>query len=193
MRKQGDPPQRERLSEAQRRMLQRVQPSYDKYCHYYPCRLLLKDGIWRERVYVVSEIEYTSMVRRAPHGISSYPEDDPSEWEVPIQDVVEIKESRFRMPVRFSEKIYREGESGMGYFIYTVVFSDGFRQAYATSYFNDFMQYPIGMTGRDIVDVLPHKGRNERTRPPVNFGWCLFYEPSVEPRPKGCLSFGRQP
>src|SRR5579859_6387213 len=58
-------------------------------------------------------------------GGGVWPETDPGKRWVWIDDVKFVKESPNRLPVRFANELYRSGESGMGYTIFKVVFSDG--------------------------------------------------------------------
>jgi hypothetical protein len=68
------------------------------------------------------------------------------------------------------------GESGMGYTIFTVVFADGSRQAYSCGNAVDFIRYPEGAGPKDVVDVLPHEGRNAEPVRCPEYYWCLFSE-----------------
>ena len=76
-----------------------------------------------------------------------------------------------------ANEIYRNGESGMGYTIFTVVFADGVRQACTTGNAVDFIQYPIGKGPKDVVAVIPHEGRRDDSlvKSPEWY-WCLYSE-----------------
>ena len=104
-----------------------------------------------------------------------WPEDDPGKKSIDIRDVADIKDSPSRLPVQFARKLYEAGESGMGYTVFTVSFSDGSHQAYVTGNAIDFIEYPDGQTPATVVDVLPHVGRadpNQRNGP--DYFWCLY-------------------
>jgi hypothetical protein len=62
----------------------------------------------------------------------------------------------------------------MGYCVFTLVFSDGMRQPYIGGNAIDFVSLPAGMTADDIVDVLPHQGRDDNPRATADYSWCLY-------------------
>jgi len=93
---------------------------------------------------------------------------------ISIADVDALAESPRRLPAKFANELYKSGESGMGYTIFTVVFADGSRQAYLTGNAVDFIRYPEGKTSGDIVDVLPHEGRSAEPISGPQYYWCLF-------------------
>ena len=63
----------------------------------------------------------------------------------------------------------------MGYTVFTVVFATGLRQAYLTGNAVDFIDYPEGMDGRNVVSVLPNVGRAHYREGPEYY-WCLYSE-----------------
>jgi hypothetical protein len=137
---------------------------------YRPCQVLLKNGKWVDRVYVVPEDPYI-----LSWGV--WPEEDHAKKHIRIEDVTAIEESRFRLPARFASKLYEAGESGMGYHIYTVVFDDGLRMAFLSGNAIDFIEYPEGKGPANVVDVLPHIGRDDLgRRESPNYTWCLYSE-----------------
>jgi hypothetical protein len=101
-----------------------------------------------------------------------YPEQDRHKSYIYVSDVEAFAESPRRLPAQFANKLYASGESGMGYTIFTVVFSDGSRQAYGTGNAVDFIRYPKGPS--DVSDVLPHEGRKANPVPAPKYYWCLF-------------------
>jgi hypothetical protein len=134
---------------------------------YYPCAVRLTNGETLACVYVVHDEPYLRM-----WGV--YPENDRGKSWVCVQDVLEIVDSPYRLPARFATELYRHGESGMGYTIFTVVFSDGSRQAYGTGNAVDFVRYPEGKKAKDVVVVLPHEGRNAESARGPGYYWCLY-------------------
>ena len=106
-----------------------------------------------------------------------YPENDRGKRWIRMEDIAEITESPTRLPAQFANEIYRNGESGMGYTIFTVVFADGVRQACATGNAVDFIHYPIGKGPKDVVAVIPHEGRRDDSlvKSP-HWYWCLYSE-----------------
>ena len=83
-----------------------------------------------------------------------YPEDDKGKRWIRIEDVFAVEESHTRLPALFADELYRNGESGMGYTIFTVVFADGQWQACVTGNAVDLIRYPPGKGSRDVVAVI---------------------------------------
>ena len=87
------------------------------------------------------------------------------------------RKSPHRLPPAIADRLYVEGESGMGYTIFTLIMRDGSRLPRVTGNWVDFPALPNGVTTADVVDVLPHAGREHyRDRP-------------VEPAPDYCWLF----
>jgi hypothetical protein len=149
--------------------LSAITPSTSGDLTYWPCAARMKDGAVLVCVYVVPEGPY---IRQ--WGV--YPQQDRGKRQISIADVEALTDSPTRLPARFANKLYEAGESGMGYTIFTVVFGDGSSQAYDAGNAIDFVRYPEGKGQSDVVDVLPHEGRNaERVHCPEYY-WCLFAE-----------------
>jgi hypothetical protein len=83
-----------------------------------------------------------------------------------------------RLPAQVANKLYKSGESGLGYTIFTlhVVFADGCHQAYGTGNAVDFIRYPEAKGQSEVVDVLPHEGRHAEPVGCPEYDWCLFSE-----------------
>ena len=103
-----------------------------------------------------------------------YPQQDHGKRYISVDDVDALAESPRHLPARFANKLYENRESGMGYTIFTVVFADGCRQAYATGNALDFIRYPEGKGRSDVVDVLPHEGRNAEPISSPEYYWRLY-------------------
>lgn len=144
-----------------------IVPSGDEALWYFPCRVSLGDGRILDTVYIEPEVPYLRW-----WGV--YPEDDRGKRFVKIQDVVKVEDSPSRLPARFANQIYDHGESGMGYTMFTVVFSDGERQACSTGGAVDFIRYPNGKGPNDVAAVLPHEGRNAQPVAAPEWYWCLY-------------------
>ena len=103
---------------------------------------------------------------------------DNGTWMPASPDAVfkDIRESGSRLPPDIADQLYEAGESGMGYCIFTIVFDDGSRQAYATGNAVDFIDYPTNRGPQNVTAVLPHKGREDPVRREggANFLWCLY-------------------
>src|SRR5258706_7386068 len=125
-------PEFPKLPDKLRDDLNTITPSLDGDLTYWPCAARLKDGTVLACVYVVHEVPY---IRH--WGV--YPQHDHGKSYISLADVDALAESPKRLPARFTNKLYKNGESGMGYTIFTVVFSDGSRQAYGTGNAVDFI------------------------------------------------------
>lgn len=106
-----------------RESLNTIEPSRDGEIVHYPCRAILKSGEVFDAVYIVDEKLYVK------HG-GLYPENIPGKRWIRVEDIAEVQESPTRLPARFANEIYRNGESRMGYTVFTVVFADGARRAW---------------------------------------------------------------
>lgn len=73
-----------------------------------------------------------------------------------------------------ASELYRAGESGMGYTVFKLHFSDGTTESYATGNAVDFVSYPSGKSGDHITRVESHVGRNESPRRAPDYSWILY-------------------
>ena len=156
-----------KLADKLREDLSTITPSVDRDLTYWPCTARMRDGTVLAWVYVVPEVRYLKH-----WGV--YPQQDPGKSYISLADVDALAESPRRLPARFANKLYKSGESGMGYTIFTVVFADGSRQAYGTGNAVDFVRYPEGKGQLDVIDVLPHEGRRSELLDCPEYYWCLF-------------------
>jgi hypothetical protein len=162
-----DKPHYPTLPDTLREDLKTITPSMDGDLTYWPCAARMKDGTVLGCVYVVPEGPYIKH-----WGV--YPQQDPGKSYVSLSDVDALAESPRRLPAQFANKLYKSGESGMGYTIFTVVFADGSRQAYGTGNAVDFIRYPEGKGQSDVIDVVPHEGRSAEPVGSPDYYWCLF-------------------
>src|SRR5579864_2665906 len=79
-------------------------------------------------------------------------------------------------PGQVRDRLYEHGESGMGYYKFTVVFESGRSQAYLTGDAVDFISYPEGFAKEDVLDVLPNTMPNLACIKGPDYYWCLFSE-----------------
>jgi hypothetical protein len=156
------------LPDKLREDLKTMTPSLDGDLTYWPCAARMKDGTVLGCVYVVPEGPYIKQ-----WGV--YPQQDPGKSHISLLDVDALAESPMRLPAQFANKLYRSSESGMGCTIFTVVFADGYQQAYGTGNAVDFIRYPEGKGQSDVVDVLAHEGRHSKPVSCPEYYWCLFY------------------
>jgi len=135
---------------------------------YFPCAVTLKSGDQLPCVYICEASKWFRF-----WGV--WPEGDFAKSSVDILQVASVMPSEFALPARFANKLYAEGESGMGYTIFTVVFKDGSTVPYGTGNAIDFVTYPEGKGASDVADVLPHTGRerNDFMMCP-EYTWCLY-------------------
>lgn len=149
--------------------LARVPTSRDGQLDYAPCLVRLNSGEVHRRVHVVRESAFLALWGN-----------DPNRSMLDVRDVAAIEESPERLPARFANVIYDAHESGMGYFIFTLVLNDGRRLPFLTGNAVDFPSWPAGVGPSDVVGVEPHVGRDElsgadpATRRAVEFHWCLY-------------------
>ena len=138
---------------------------------YRPCQVTLDDGAVVDAVYVTNAQEYIDV-----WGI--WPDQDRGKREIDLSRVVEISESLNRLPPRIANKIYKAGESGMGYCVFTLLFKDGTQQEVGSGGAVDFVKLPTGKQMTDIVDVLPHEGGRDEPifSASLDYYWCLFGE-----------------
>lgn len=152
--------------------LQAIEPTQDGDLTYFPCSTTLASGEVRDMVYFMPERPVMKMW-------DVYLQTDGAKRLIPVEDVAEVRDSPARLPARFANELYRQGESGMGYTIFTIVFSDGTRQACVTGNGVDFIQYPPGKGSRDVTAVIPHEGRRDESlvKAPPSY-WCIYAEES---------------
>lgn len=134
---------------------------------YYPCCVTLKDGRELDHVFLAENSRWI-----AQWGI--WPQDDHGKRSLDLNEVESLHSSPSRLPAKFAEQLYSEGESGMGYTIFTVVFADGVRQAYHAGNAIDFIRYPPGQGPQTVAAVFPHQGRAEPTVAAPEYYWCLY-------------------
>ncbi len=158
------------LSAELRAQLDSVPLAHDRDFALAPCQVTLRSGEVVDRVYIV---EAESFI-----GLWGW---DAARPYISLEDVVSIRESPTRLPSEFADRLYHAGESGMGYVIFTVVTGNGSRFPFSTGDAVDFPNWPPGLGPQDVVDVLPHVGRElfrEGGYPPTQQGadylWCLY-------------------
>jgi hypothetical protein len=150
-----------------RHQLELITPSVDGELRYFPCLVTLRDG---------STLDWVYLTAGAPHS---------KQWGTPteegrkifwlsVDEIVDLADSPSRLPAEFANQVYRHGESGMGYTIFTVVFADQSRKSYVSGNAVDFISFPPGKTQRDVVGVLPGAGRDQNPQRTPPYKWCLF-------------------
>jgi len=134
--------------------------------NYYPCKVTLRNGQTFDCVYIV---ELKTYIRTQ----GQHPDEKKGNNFLSIDDVVDIEESPSRLPSHITNKIYKSGETGMGYTISTFIFKDGSKEAFINAH--DFIDYPLGKNKDDIIDVLPHQGQNDpNLKNGPSFYYCIY-------------------
>ena len=147
--------------------LARIEPSRDGNLAYFPCLVTLADRSQMDLVYVVEFAQYIKN-----WGVR--PEHDPGKRSLPIKEVIAAVDSPSRLPAKFANELYRAGESGMGYCVFTIVFRDGRREKVVTGNAVDFVSYPAGLGPADVIGVEPHTQPWSDATPGPGYVWCLY-------------------
>jgi hypothetical protein len=152
--------------------LQGIEPTQDGDLNYFPCSTTLTSGEILDTVYFMPE-------RPVMKLWEGYLQTDGAKRLIPMENVAEVRDSPSRLPARFANQLYRDGESGMGYTIFTVVFSDGARQACVTSAGVDFIHYPPGKGPLDVTAVISNEGKRDDSlvKAPPSY-WCIYTDES---------------
>ena len=152
--------------------LMRISPNTIENLNIYPCDITLQDGSRLDRVAVAE--------RRFWKPLWGHILRDPNNKTIDAIEIVEVRESEWRIPKEHADRLYSAGESGMGYTFFVAEFSDGLRQAYLGGNALDFIHCPEGRTPNDIVEVHPHAGR--MASDPISlpeFLWCPYHRPKT--------------
>jgi len=150
------------------RQLEAIDPSHDSGVEYRPCQVTLRDGRQVDCVYV---LPFDTYIRA--WGVT--PEQDGAKASLAIDDVVAISESPSRLPAKLADRIYRAGESGMGYCTFSLKFGDGTEQRYTTGNAVDFLPMPSGKMTGDAVDVVTHGAPwRKDDLASLQYHWCLY-------------------
>lgn len=156
-----------KISPSIREQLQRIEPSHDDYgLVYYACSAQTKAGERYDCVYFSEGAAW--------HRIWGFNKPTGS-WALDIADVDKVEVSPNSLPAHFATQLFKAGESGMGYTLFTVDFADGTDAAFGTGNAVSFVNYPLGKSAADVVAVQPHAGRDRRdSRRCPDYRWCLF-------------------
>ena len=142
---------------------------------YYPCRVVLLDGVSLDPVAVVVDpadasddlAKFSDAGKELRDTLASIVGPASAEQAVPKlpaldscfvspEEVADIAESPLRLPARFVEAIHAAGEFGMGLYVAQLVFRDGLACYYAFIHgVADFLDYPEGKSGENVVNVIP--------------------------------------
>jgi hypothetical protein len=150
-------------------VLKNIRPSCDRGLYYYPCQVESTEGVVHPRVYVVSLDQFKTLWSLSANLTR----------DLKIEEVARIEESASRLPPDIADKLYKYGESGMGYYAFRVLFRDGTWRDYLTGDAVDFIGYPDGKSQNDVVDVRPLTTEERKSKTPQTYSgpghlWCLF-------------------
>ena len=149
--------------------LKKVKPSQDKGLNYYPCKVVFCGGEVLDCVYIVEAQEYIKVWGR-------WPESDPGKRHIDIKTVEKVFESSKRLPAHLANKMYKAGESGMGYCAFTIVLKDGREINCVTGNAVDFLELPSDVNTDMIIDLIPHS-RSANYLKGANYYWCIYSKP----------------
>lgn len=144
-----------------------IRPSFQGLLTYYPCTATLTNGTVLDHVYLVPERSYLAIW-------GMYPNQDSKKRSIRISEVASVAESESRLPANFATCLYQSGETGMGYFIFTVVFESGQKQAYVSGSAVDSIDYPAGQGKNTVSAVLPHVGSESNPLSTPRHYWSVF-------------------
>lgn len=138
----------------------------------FPCAVELINGTTLDCVYMLSLAD----ARRFKLDDGLY-RDGAGRW-IKSDTVRSVSESPSRFPRRFASEINEAGESGMGYWAFTVTFTWWRRRHYVQS-FLDFIAYPRGLGPPDVRSVKPHAGKREFSSiSSLDVHWCAVEFPA---------------
>jgi hypothetical protein len=157
------------LSDAAYQQLGHIEPIVNHGIIFYPCSVQTTTGQLVSCVYITEETGY---FRR--WGV--WPEDDKGKHAIHVNEISSIAESPCRLPARYANELYKAGETGMGYQIFTVRFKTNIDQTYLAGGVLDFINYPKGLREDDILQVSAgQSGHPPYLRIPTYY-WCLYSE-----------------
>jgi hypothetical protein len=157
------------ISKRQKEQLQSITPSTNGIVNYYPCEVTLRNGNRIDNVYLVEASSYLKT-----WGLM--PDEDPGKKFVLIEEVDKLRDSRNRLQPAFANKLYKAGESGMGYCVFKLVFDNGQTLDVVSGNAIDFVPVPAGFTTNNIKDVLPHEGSRKEFIKGLSYNWCLYQD-----------------
>ena len=155
------------LAKKLREQLAHVEPILINGIKYFPCSVYTVNGQFLPCVYIVEADGYFKH-----WGI--WPEDDHAKYSIPLGEVSSIADSPNRLPAKFAARIYKAGESGMGYHSFSIKFNNGFEQKYIGGGAIDFINYPKELNQNDIKDITLYSGTLGELLSSPTYYWCLY-------------------
>jgi len=158
-----------KISKELKIQLLKVQPSKDGLIEYRPCQVRLKNGEICNRVCLVEAKSYLQIW-------GMMPDEDIGKGYILIENIEKIQESPFRLPAIFANKLYRAGETGMGYFLYKLEFNNSKNIDVLSGNVVDFPPISNDFFEIKIKNVFPHKGSRVKSIQCPEYLWCLYNE-----------------
>ena len=155
------------LSSELEKQLRAIEPTHDGYSEYFPCAVLLSGSEQHDRVYLADATSFIQIY-------GAWPDDDATDIAIPVERVVQIQKSPYRLPLKIAREIYSLGERGISGRMFALEFADGSRQHYHTANLTDFLELPLGQALIDIVAVTPDSGAMVNAMTEAPYQWCLF-------------------
>jgi hypothetical protein len=93
--------------------LQRIKPSTDGQLSYYPCSVTLKSSEPIKRVCLIEAQSFSNSWG------------DQRRQFLAADRIADIQDYPNRLPAKYANKLYKAGESGMGYTLFQLQYSDG--------------------------------------------------------------------
>ena len=134
---------------------------------FRPCQVTLKNGDILDNVYIAEVNSYLK-------DWGMLPNDDSGKMSILIEEVESITSSPNRLKPELANKLYKAGESGMGYCILKIIFDNKQTLDVLSGNAVDFVPTPTGLTTKNIKDVLPHEGSRTNYVNGLEYYWCLF-------------------
>jgi len=141
-----------------------------------PCSVVTRSGECIDRIYVIAADEWL-------YYWGPYPDSEMTPgFVVDVRDIAEISESPYRLPAGLAEQLYRMGETGMGYYEFTLFLQDGRRIGCQTGNAVDFPPLPSDAVGADVVRVERGLANAEVTKDAPPYKVAFFEKEPGETR-----------
>jgi hypothetical protein len=155
------------ISPRQKQFIKKITPSVIFGKKYYPCAVKIEDGRELLCVYFIDANEHANTKGKIQQGVHH---------RIPVEQVVDIFDSPYKLPQPLADELYQQGETTMGAYFFTVEFSNGAQLSYSTGGMVDFIDTPKGLKSSDAVKVIPHKMLSNNQSSGKDYYWCIYRE-----------------
>ncbi len=137
-----------------------------------PCRLVLKDGSVRDRVFLAEASRFLTAWGAFPEG--------PDSRLINAGDIERIEPSPHRLPAWIGRKVSRRGKVVNGQRYFRLKLRDGRKLSCSTPTLADFVELPEGVAVEDVVSVKKERRPKELENrlPQAAHEWCLYRDPA---------------